>query len=466
MGVAGPTDDNALDADVAPDGDDVPGIAEPAEPAEPVDHSDAPDAAGAEDEDVRGAEDAAEEPVGEEGARTRPCAYCGRPVPQPEGSAPVARYCLDNGGACARAAAERRRRDQDTPGLAGQVARTWDLVERLEDVAELLAMSLTGDLSVAGVERRIADIRAEAAGEIAAAQKDRESARHETQQLLGRIADALQRAERAEAEAAALRAQMETARTERDTARDIGVQATRTAEAATGAVASVRAERDRLNRRIAELTSALDLAREEIARYRGEMAEAKEFQKRSVGMEETRSRLRSTESELAKMRTTAQIAQNARAAAEQARAEADRQALEARSHAEEMSAARDEAATELEACKRELEEARSGREELVADLEAARRDLDEARSQPTGEDAGMLDQLRAALAKMISERDAARAELDEANARMEQFGRGRAGVARHARAPDPPPGTVPQGHDLGGVTGPATPFRHFPPPEK
>jgi chromosome segregation ATPase len=433
MGVAGP--ENAPDAEVVPDGADVP--EEPADEDEPAD----------------------------EGVCTRPCAYCGRPVPQAEGSAPAVRYCVDNGGACARAAAERRRRDQDTPGLAGQVARTWDMVERLEDVAELLAMSLTGDLSVAGVERRIADVRAEAAAEIAAAQKDRESARHETQQLLGRIADALQRAERAEAEAAALRAQMETARTERDTARDIGVQATRTAEAATGAVASVRAERDRLNRRIAELTSALDLAREEIARYRGEMAEAKEFQKRSMGMEETRSRLRSTESELAKMRTTAQIAQNARAAAEQARSEADRQALEARSHAEEMSAARDRAVAELEACKRELEEsrnelerARSGREELAADLETVRRELDEARSQRPGEDAGMLDQLRAALAKMISERDAARAELDEANAKVEQFSRGHKGPARHAR----PPGTVPQGHDLGG----AMPFRHSPPQEQ
>lgn len=438
--MAGP--DNEPDAEVTPDGVDV--------PEEP------------QDEDEHEHEPSAEDG---EGVRTRPCAYCGRPVPQAEGSAPAVRYCLDNGGACARAAAERRRRDQDTPGLAGQVARTWDMVERLEDVAELLAMSLTGGLSVAGVERRIADVRAEAAAEIAAAQKDRESARHETEQLLGRIADALQRAERAEGEAAALRAQMETARTERDTARDIGVQATRTAEAATGAVAAVRAERDRLNRRIAELTSALDLAREEIARYRGEMAEAKEIQKRAIGMDELRSRLRSTESELAKMRTTAQIAQNARAAAEQARSEADRQALEARSHAEEMSAARDEAMAELEACKRELgeskselEEARAGREKLAADLETARRELDETRSQQTGEDTGMLDQLRAALAKMISERDAARAELDEANEKIEQFARGHRGPARHAR----PPGTVPQGHDLGG----ASPFRHSPPQEQ
>ncbi|MFB9838925.1 chromosome segregation ATPase, partial [Actinoallomurus acaciae] len=82
--------------------------------------------------------------AGQDEPGTRPCAYCGRPIPQPGDSSPVVRYCPDNGGACASAAAERRRRDQDAPGLAGQVARTWDMVERLEDVAELLAMSLTG----------------------------------------------------------------------------------------------------------------------------------------------------------------------------------------------------------------------------------------------------------------------------------------------------------------------------------
>jgi len=249
-----------------------------------------------------------------------------------------------------------------------------------------------------------------------------------------------------------------------------------------------------MTRRVEELSAALDMARDEIARYRVEMAEAKEFQKRSIAMEEARSRLRTAESELDKIRTTVQIAQNARAAAEQARSEADRQALEARSHAEEMSAERDATAAELESCGRELEDARSRLEEsaqLTAGVESSRRELDEARSQlkdcelKSRERERMLEQLRGALATMISERDAARAQADEAKAQIEQLVKGHLGSpsssqasARHARpaesAPDvggtepaSPPGpvpTLPPGHDLGGVSGTPDLFRRqFPP---
>jgi hypothetical protein len=422
---------------------------------------------------------------------TRSCAYCGRTVPQPGESAPAVRYCLDNEGACARAAAERRRRDQDTPGLAGQVARTWDMVERLEDVAELLAMSLTGDLSVAGVERRIAEARAEAAAGVALAHKDREAARLEAEQVLAQLGAVSHRAQRAEAEAAELAAQLGSARVERDTARDIGTQATRTAEAANAAITAVRDEQDRLTHRIGELTSALDLARDEIDRYRAELAKAKEAQRPSAEMEDTRLRLRAAESELDKMRTTTEIVQKARTAAEQACAEADRQALEARSHAEKMSAERDATAAELESCLGELEAARSRLvegEQLAADLEASRREANESRARlleqqlQSRERAQMVDQLRGALATMLSERDAARAEADEVKAKLEHLVQGRVGPppgARHARPteigpatvgpePEPPPGpfpTSPPGHDLGDVTGPPESFRRrFLPP--
>ncbi|MEU8346360.1 chromosome segregation ATPase, partial [Spirillospora sp. NPDC048832] len=87
-----------------------------------------------------------------------PCANCGRPVPQPVGAARAVRYCQDNEGACAREARERRDRGRDAPGLTGQVASAWEMVERLEKAADLLADSLTSELSVAGVERRVAEV--------------------------------------------------------------------------------------------------------------------------------------------------------------------------------------------------------------------------------------------------------------------------------------------------------------------
>jgi uncharacterized coiled-coil DUF342 family protein len=184
------------------------------------------------------------------------------------------------------------------------------------------------------------------------------------------------------------------------------------------------------------------------------------------------------------MRTTAEVAQNARAAAEQACAEADRQALEARAHAEEVNAERDALAGELTSLREQLEEAnaRHSKEagELTAELDRARHELDESRSRlleqqlQARERAQMVDQLRGALATMISERDAARADADEARANSSlpgQHNLGGPAAARHARPGDfgaepAEPGSAlgpfpasPPGHDLGGVAGPPDPFR-------
>ena len=448
----------------------------------------------------------------DDGLGPRSCAYCGRPVPQHGDSSPAVRYCPDNEGACAAAAAERRRRDQDSPGLAGQVARTWDMVERLEDVAELLAISLTGGLSVAGVERRLAEARAEAAAGFALAQREREAARREAEQGLAQLGDVRDEARRVEAEAVELAARLETARIERDAARDMGAQATRTAEAANTAIAAVREENDRLSRRVEELTAALEAARAELARRHEQLAEAKEAQKRSLALEETRTRLRATESELDRMRTTAEVAQKARAAAEQACAEADRQALEARSHAEEMNGERDEIiaerdslATDLRSCREELSTAEprlAEHERLTADLERSRQELEQQQSRlleqqlHSREHSQMVDQLRGALATIISERDSAKLEVDEARAEIERLIQLGPQSARHARPPafgappvdqvpesiqpprETPPGQFPPGefppppfpasppgHDLGG---PPDSFRRrfLPPPEE
>jgi hypothetical protein len=512
MSVSGPTDEN----------EPVPGSTVPLDDDDPV--SEADDAPGGGDDqppettDDAGPEGESDDPLAPPisyppALETRPCAYCGRPVPQAGESSPPVRFCTDNDGACAGAAADRRRRDQDSPGLGGQVARTWDMVERLEDVAELLAMSMTGALSVAGVERRMADAQAEAAAALARAHREREATRQEAEQALGRLGAAREEAQRATAAVAELTAQLESAHAERDTARDIGTQATRAAEAANTAIAAVRDERDRLTRRVAELTAALDMARDELARRR---ADAKEAQKRSMAIEETRTRLRSVESDLDKMRTTAEVAQNARAAAEQACAEADRQALEARAHADEMSAERDamaaerdtlaaervelatkyeEATAALTSSRQEIEatgpQLAAGRQ-LATDLEKCRDELENSRSKVlelqirSREHGQMVDQLRAALATMLAERDAARAEASEARAEFEQLVQNRVDPpagARHARplefgAPpksgpeypsgsEYPPGQLPPGHDLGGVTGPPDSFRRrFLPPNE
>src|SRR4051794_38994079 len=132
MGVSGSTDDIApvpgptesSDDDAVPDLD-VAGLqGVPISPVFPTVDEDA--SAGSEDEPYEATIDPGHDiPHVIVDPATRPCVYCGRAVPQRGASAPPVRYCLDNDGACARAAADRRRRDQDDPGLAGQVARTW-----------------------------------------------------------------------------------------------------------------------------------------------------------------------------------------------------------------------------------------------------------------------------------------------------------------------------------------------------
>src|ERR1051325_6762990 len=108
------------------------------------------------------------------------CLNCGRPVPQPSQGRPI-RYCPDNEGACEHAAHERRERARNSGGLTGQVASTWDIVERLEGRAGALAAALAGELSVAGVERRIAEARAEAAATVAAAQETADMSYHQAE---------------------------------------------------------------------------------------------------------------------------------------------------------------------------------------------------------------------------------------------------------------------------------------------
>ncbi|MFE0592928.1 hypothetical protein ACFW18_24370, partial [Micromonospora echinospora] len=108
---------------------------------------------------------------------TRPCAHCGRDVPQRAGAGRPFRYCRDNDGACQRASRNSRMRHRNAPGLAGQVARTWEAVDRLDQLVESLSESLHAELSPVGVERQLAQVRAEAAGQVAQAHTERDEAR-------------------------------------------------------------------------------------------------------------------------------------------------------------------------------------------------------------------------------------------------------------------------------------------------
>ncbi|MEU4753938.1 hypothetical protein AB0F93_23485, partial [Micromonospora tulbaghiae] len=98
----------------------------------------------------------------------RPCAHCGRDVPQRVGAGRPFRYCRDNDGACQRAARNSRMRHRNSPGLPGQVARTWEAVDRLDQIVETLTEALHAELSPAGVERQLAELRAETSAQVAA----------------------------------------------------------------------------------------------------------------------------------------------------------------------------------------------------------------------------------------------------------------------------------------------------------
>src|SRR3954468_23132900 len=132
-------------------------------------------------EQVAHAQVAQQQETEQQAASSRPCVYCGRPVPQRGASGRPFRYCRDNDGDCQRKARNGRMRERNAPGLAGQVARSWELVERLELTAATLADALHAELSPAGVERQGATRRAEAATHVAAAHAERDEARREAE---------------------------------------------------------------------------------------------------------------------------------------------------------------------------------------------------------------------------------------------------------------------------------------------
>src|SRR3954470_16726312 len=121
---------------------------------------------------------------------SRPCAHCGRPVPQRSSAGRPFRYCRDNDGECQRASRNSRMRHRSSPGLAGQVARTWEMVDRLVQLLGSLSEALHAELSPAGVERRLAELRAETSSQIAAAHTERDDARRDAERADTAVANA------------------------------------------------------------------------------------------------------------------------------------------------------------------------------------------------------------------------------------------------------------------------------------
>ena len=159
----------------------------------------------------------------------RPCAHCGRPVPQRAAAGRPFRYCRDNDDACLRAARAARMRQRNAPGLAGQVAQAFEVVERLDRVAETLTEALHAELSPDGVERQVTAVRADTAARIAAAHGERDAAQ----------------AERDEARRDADRARTD-ATTARDESERVRGESARTVEAALAQAESARKRERRM----------------------------------------------------------------------------------------------------------------------------------------------------------------------------------------------------------------------------
>src|SRR5690606_20696879 len=86
---------------------------------------------------------------------TRPCAYCGRPVPQRAAAGRPVRSCRDNDNECLRAARNARMRQRTNPGLVGQVAHAFEVVDRLDKAMETLSEALHSELSPAVVQQQM-----------------------------------------------------------------------------------------------------------------------------------------------------------------------------------------------------------------------------------------------------------------------------------------------------------------------
>ncbi|NJC12131.1 chromosome segregation ATPase [Micromonospora profundi] len=353
---------------------------------------------------------------------TRPCAHCGQPVPQRVGAGRPFRYCRDNDGACQRASRNSRMRHRNAPGLPGQVARTWEAVDRLDQIVETLTEALHAELSPLGVQRQLAQAHAEAATEIAAAQIERDEARDDAENAAAdaarareqaRVAiaeadDARQRAEQATRQATAADERAQHAEAARDAARHdasaaeaLRVQAEHDRDQARAEVRDLRAHRDAERQRVADLTVERDGLRADIERATRAAADATERAGRwQSEVQDVRRQIDQARADAARTRTEAADAARAREQADRAR---DRAQVAARAADD----ARQEAAELAAQLRAELAATVAHRDSLAVELTAARQ------AAATAE--GRLTALSVRL-------DAAESDRDLAQRRVAQLG--------------------------------------------
>ena len=329
-----------------------------------------------------------------------PCAHCGRPVSQRQAAGRAFRYCRDNDGACQRASRTARAHQRGAPGLAGQVARAYEVMERLEQVVDLLGDALHTELSPVGVERQVAAVRAEAAALVVTAHTERDQARRESIETRAEAEKATREVADARAWADAVRAQtaaeVDTIRSDLAQAREAARLATASAAETLAREHAALAERDTA-RRDAATAEALridvqrerDTAREAAARADREREAATAAAER-VGYERDSTRLdaaRRIEAESA--RSGAAVAELTRLRAETDRARAD------------AARANSRLATEVAALREQLTTAQQQLHDHEVHRQSAERRAD-----------GLLDRIRVT----EGERDAARTELEAARA--------------------------------------------------
>jgi colicin import membrane protein len=138
------------------------------------------------------------------------CKRCGTPIPQQPGRGRPRLYCAD--GDCASQAKRQRELRRSTPGLEGALARAEELYEQIEQSMSSalapLAEALRAETDPAEVEARIAEVRSDAAGAVAASRAERDEVASRAGALREELATALAEVERvgAVAEASEVRA--------------------------------------------------------------------------------------------------------------------------------------------------------------------------------------------------------------------------------------------------------------------
>ncbi|RFU39137.1 hypothetical protein DZF91_23995 [Actinomadura logoneensis] len=281
-------------------------------------------------------------------------------------------------------------------------------------MAARLAGALAGELTVAGVEARIAQVRADTAAVEAEAHRAVEAARSQAREALA-VADAQRhRADRAEDLTAELRERLTATTAEHDRLRERFDQLTRTAEQAGTALEATRRDQARLADQVSELTGSLQSAIEEISRLRGDLGAAQAAEKAA----REQAMLMATEMRQQHARLEEAAAGRARALqdADDARAQARAEHIARVKVEQQARIVQEQIGDALQQRDRALESTRSAHERLDLTRKAASEQQAEAARQ-----ARLVTELQARVEMLVGERDAARAEADRARHRVDQF---------------------------------------------